>query len=291
VNVILRFRISAWTAAAIVAVVPFCAQASDGFDLLAGAASPYRTLSNPTLAHYTVPVALGGLKSFELKQLARDQQLEDPRFEEMADAGGVFRLVAVNPDYSRDLRDEISTQLLPFQLFFTVTSDERDAELKGLRLRATATVVDDDGLSRVTILPAASEVLRGGVQSLASGGRRLTRTLGTTYWVDVDNGTINRILNQSAFQDIAPDGTPAGEGATMTDDLRVQWDHVGGRAVPVRMVQNYDGVDLWEQRIRYREIGENVLFDARELDYFTGPKGLRSTAVAEYGEYRLTPKR
>lgn len=279
------------TVAAVTAAVPVGARGSDGFELLAGAVSPYRVLSNPTLDRYTVPVTMGGLKSYELKQLARDQQLADPQFEEMADAAGIMRLVAVNPDYPAELRDEISFHLLPLQLFFTVTVAEEDAEISVLKERATANVEEVDGLSRVTILPSGSDALHAGIQPLAGGGRRLTRTLEANYWVDVDRGTITRILNRTAFQDIGADGAPAGQGKMTTDDLQVQWEKIGGREVPVLLVRTIDGVDLWEQRLRYREVGEHVLFDARELDFFTGPKGLRSTAVADYGEYRLTSKR
>jgi hypothetical protein len=280
--------------AALVASVGFggaLAAEIDPYAALGRATTPFLQIPNPGLDSYEADVELSGTALLDLLALARRRSLPHPEFVERMKADGTMHLTPSNPGYPADVVQEIEMQLLPFQLFFTTTQAENMQVLRDLRSRsqAEATDVELNGVPtlKVVVTPTG-EALQAQGRELPNGDRRISRTVRTSYWIDKSNGTVLRIESASENRDETADGVSKGEAERHERWFEFEYENVAGRWVPVRAVQVIDRVDAFEERFSYRQEGEFVVLDHREVDYFQPTAlGVRGTAKAVYRSYRF----
>lgn len=263
----------------------------DPFAALGRATTPFLQIPNPGLDSYEAEVELSGTALINLLALTRSRSLPHPEFVERMKADGTMRLTVSNPGYPADVVQEIEMQLLPFQLFFTTTREENIQVLRDLhgRSKAEASDVELNGVPtlKVVVTPTG-DALQAQGRELPGGGRRIARTIATTYWIDKSNGTVTRIESVSENRDETADGVPQGEPERHERWFEVSYENFAGRWVPVRVVQVLDRVDSFEERFSYRQEGEFVVLDRREADYFQSTAlGVRATAVAQYKSYHF----
>ncbi len=263
----------------------------DPLAALERATTPFLQLPNPGLDGYQAEVEMSGNAMLGFVQIAKAQSLESPRFVERMDASGKLGLTVANEGYPQDVVGEIERQLLPFQLFFTTTREANAKELQSLRRQAQAEMaeVELDGAPCVRVdLTPTGEALMIQARMLPGGGRRVSRTTRTSFWIEKARGAVRRLVSVSESRDESADGAPTGELLRREMRYDVDWDEVEGRVVPLRIVQAIDGFDTFEQRLSYRVEEQHVVFDRRETDYFQRERlGLRATALAEYKSYQF----
>lgn len=263
----------------------------DPYAALDRAISPFIQLPNPGLVSYEADVEFSGTGLMDILRLTKSQSLEQPRFVEKMGADGTLALTIANQSYPVDVVQNLEMQLLPFQLFFTTTREANRQELLELRGRSEAVTSDVElgGAQCLLVeLKPTGEALQIQGRQLPGDMQRISRTKRAAYWIDKGNGTIRRIESNSESTDQTADGTPQGEILHRELWYEIDYEEVGKRWVPTRILQVVDRIDAFEQLISYRLEGEYVVFDRRTTHYFQADLlGMRATAIAEYQDYRF----
>ena len=235
----------------------------DPYDILAASRSVFVTLPQDGPESYIADLDISGIAVDKYFEQLRNTSEPLPRFKAYFESPVNWKIHCAGTPAQKQLVAQILNLMAPFYLPFTMSPEYQEEEVTKLRVETRATI-EEETIEGIDCWKIILEPIEGktGFNATNNNGSKILTTR-SIFWIGKQKNIIIKNLSNIRSLDTGTGG----------DDLvaliSTSWEEFAGMTLPSSMIYNINGIDLYEQRMRYRTEGTYILPDTRELLLFS----------------------